>query len=197
MSEHIAYWTDQAKRGNAVVFGPVLDPKGIYGVGIVEIEDEARLHALLAGDPAVKAELQRDEFYPMSPRSVVRKMKAPLEDETTLMEFVEGEIMEFLYKTSATRTGMVAEGPNDAEKAIIEEHFDYVKSLTDRGVVLVFGRTQNREAGAFGIVIFRAGSNEEAQSIMNKDPAVKQGIMHAELYPYKVAGLNARDWQVE
>jgi hypothetical protein len=44
---------------------------------------------------------------------------------------------------------------------------------------------------------FRAGSNEEAQSIMNNDPAVKQGIMHAELYPYKVAGLNARDWQVE
>jgi uncharacterized protein YciI len=105
--------------------------------------------------------------------------------------------MEFLYKTSATRTGMVAEGPNDAEKAIIEEHVDYVKSLTDQGIVLVFGRTQNSEAGAFGIVIFRAGSNEEAQSIMNNDPAVKQGIMHAELYPYKVAGLNARDWQVE
>jgi uncharacterized protein YciI len=113
------------------------------------------------------------------------------------MEFVEGETMEFLYKTSATRTGMVAEGPNDAEKAIIEEHFDYVKSLTDRGIVLVFGRTQNRDAGAFGIVIFRAGSNEEAQSIMNNDPAVKQSVMHAELYPYKVAGLNARDWHVE
>jgi len=105
--------------------------------------------------------------------------------------------MEFLYRTLATRAGMVTEGPNDAEKAIIEQHFDYVKSLTDRGIVLVFGRTQNRDAGAFGIVIFRAGSNEEAQSIMKNDPAVKQGIMRAELYPYKVAGLNARDWQVE
>ena len=105
--------------------------------------------------------------------------------------------MEFLYKTSPTRTGMVVEGPNDAEKAIIEEHFDYVKSLTDQGIVLVFGRTQNRDAGAFGIVIFRAGSSEEARSIMNNDPAVKQGIMRAELYPYKVAGLNARGWQLE
>ena len=75
MSEHIAYWTDQAKRGTAVVFGPVLDPKGMYGIGIVEIEDEARLYALLARDPAVKTELQRDEFYPMSPRSIVRKME--------------------------------------------------------------------------------------------------------------------------
>lgn len=105
--------------------------------------------------------------------------------------------MEFLYKTSATRTGMVTEGPNDTEKAIIEQHFNYVKSLTERGVVLVFGRTQNRDAGTFGIVIFRASSNEEAQSIMSSDPAVKQGVMRAELYPYKVAGLNARDWQVE
>jgi len=105
--------------------------------------------------------------------------------------------MEFLYRTTATRTGMVTEGPNDAETQIIEEHFNYVKSLTDRGIVLVFGRTQNREAGAFGIVIFRADSNEEAQLIMSNDPAVKQGIMHAELYPYKVAGLNARNWQVE
>jgi len=105
--------------------------------------------------------------------------------------------MEFLYRTLATRTGMVTEEPNDAEKAIIEQHFNYVKSLTDRGIVLLFGRTQNRDAGAFGIVIFRAGSDEEAQSIMNSDPAVKQGIMQAALYPYKVAGLNAHDWQVE
>ena len=113
------------------------------------------------------------------------------------MEFTEVEIVEFLYKISPTRTGMVTEGPNDVEKAIIEQHFNYLKSLTDRGIVLVFGRTQNRDAGAFGIVIFRAGSNDEAHSIMNNDPAVKQGVMQAELYPYEVAGLNASDWQVE
>jgi uncharacterized protein YciI len=113
------------------------------------------------------------------------------------MEFTEVEIVEFLYKISPTRTGMVTEGPNDVEKAIIEQHFNYLKSLTNRGIVLVFGRTQNRDAGAFGIVIFRAGSNDEAHSIMNSDPAVKQGVMQAELYPYEVAGLNASDWQVE
>jgi hypothetical protein len=32
---------------------------------------------------------------------------------------------------------------------------------------------------------------------MDNDPAVKQRIMQAELYPYKVAGLNTRDWQDE
>ena len=75
MSKHIVYWTDQVKQGTAVVFGPVLDPKGVYGIGVVEIEDEARLRVLLARDPAVKAGLQRDEFYPMSPRSIVRKWR--------------------------------------------------------------------------------------------------------------------------
>jgi uncharacterized protein YciI len=79
MSEHIGYWTGQVKRGTTVVMGPVLDPKGVYGVGIVEVKDEAELRALLASDPAVKAGLHRDEFYPMSPRSVVRKPKLQVE----------------------------------------------------------------------------------------------------------------------
>jgi uncharacterized protein YciI len=105
--------------------------------------------------------------------------------------------MQFLYKTSATRLAMVTEGPNDAERPILEQHFDYLESLTERGIVLVFGRTQNMDAGTFGIVIFRAGSKDEAESIMSNDPAVKHAVMRAELYPYKVAGLNARDWQVE
>jgi uncharacterized protein YciI len=77
MSQHIAYWTDQMKRGTTVVFGPVLDPKGAYGIGVVEIEDEPRLRALLERDPAVKAGLQKDDFYPMSPRSIVRESRSP------------------------------------------------------------------------------------------------------------------------
>lgn len=105
--------------------------------------------------------------------------------------------MEFLYKTTATRLGIVTEGPNDAERTVMNQHFSYLKSLTEQGTVLLFGRTQNSDAGTVGIVIFRAGSKEEAQSIMNNDPAVKQGVMQAQLYPYKAAGLNARDWQVE
>jgi uncharacterized protein YciI len=105
--------------------------------------------------------------------------------------------MEFLYKTTATRMEMVTEGPNDAEKTILERHFNYLKSLTEQGTVLLFGRTQNSDARTFGIVIFRAVSEDEAQSIMSNDPAVKQGAMKAELYPYKVAGLNCSDWTVE
>jgi len=105
--------------------------------------------------------------------------------------------MEFLYRVTPSGIGMITEAPTDEEKAIVEQHFNYIKSLTEKGIVLVFGRTQNSGAQTFGIIIFRAESKEAAQTIMNNDPAVKQGVMLAELYPYKVAGLNARGWHVQ
>jgi len=105
--------------------------------------------------------------------------------------------MEFLYKITPARMGMVTEAPTEAEAAIVNQHFDYLQSLTDKGMMLLFGRTQNSGAATFGIAIFRAASQEEARSIMSNDPAVKQGVMRAELYEYKVSGLNARDWHAD
>jgi len=31
MNEHVAYWTELLKQGKVYAFGPVMDPKGIYG----------------------------------------------------------------------------------------------------------------------------------------------------------------------
>ena len=106
-------------------------------------------------------------------------------------------MMQFLYRITPTRLGMVTEGPTEAEEAILTRHFTYLKSLTDQGTVLLFGRTQNADETTFGITIFQAESKDEAHSIMNNDPAVNGGIMHAELYPYKVAGLNTSDWRAD
>jgi uncharacterized protein YciI len=36
-----------------VVFGPVLDTTGSWGLGVVESEDEEELRAFAAGDPVV------------------------------------------------------------------------------------------------------------------------------------------------
>jgi len=105
--------------------------------------------------------------------------------------------MQFLYKITPARLEMVTIGPTDQEAAIMSQHFNYLKSLTDEGTVLLFGRTQNSDARTFGLAIFRAASQDEAQSIMNNDPAVKERVMRAELYPYKVAGLNAREWRTD
>lgn len=96
--------------------------------------------------------------------------------------------MQYLYRITANRLGMVAEGPTDEEAAVMLQHFNYFKSLTYQGTVLLFGRTQNSDATTFGITIFRAESEDKARSIMNNAPSVNGGGMRAELYPYKVAG---------
>jgi len=101
---------------------------------------------------------------------------------------------QYLYRIQPTRLEMVTQGATDEEASILSEHFNYLTSLTEQGVVLVFGRTQNNDSSTFGITIFRAESEDAARSIMNGDPAVKKGVMRAQLFPYKVAGLNASNW---
>jgi len=99
-------------------------------------------------------------------------------------------VNQYLYRIQATRLGMVTGGPTDEEALVLSEHVNYLKALLSQGVVLVFGRTQNNDSSTFGIVIFRAESDDMARSIMNNDPAVKKDLMRAELFPCKVYGLN-------
>jgi hypothetical protein len=52
MNEHVAYWSEKATRGIAIVFGPVMDPNGVYGIGMHHVQDEAEMRNLLKHDPA-------------------------------------------------------------------------------------------------------------------------------------------------
>lgn len=53
MGRHAAYWQPLLDSGQMVVFGPVLDPTGSWGLGVVEADDEDELRAFAAGDPVV------------------------------------------------------------------------------------------------------------------------------------------------
>ena len=53
MGRHAAHWQPLIESGHMVFFGPVLDQGGSWGLGIVEAEDEEKIHALAAADPAV------------------------------------------------------------------------------------------------------------------------------------------------
>jgi uncharacterized protein YciI len=57
MREHIAHWTKAMEKGTVIAFGPVADPKGFWGVGIVQVEDESELEDLTANDPVIQAGL--------------------------------------------------------------------------------------------------------------------------------------------
>ena len=57
MLEHARYWAGKLQEGIVVAFGPVLDPKGGWGVGIVRAKDEAAVEAIRDADPAMLAEI--------------------------------------------------------------------------------------------------------------------------------------------
>ncbi|NDI33896.1 YciI family protein [Chengkuizengella sediminis] len=75
----------------------------------------------------------------------------------------------------------------DKEKDIVGRHFKALQQLQSEGQLILAGRTQNMDETTFGIVIFKAESENEANFIMENDPAVKEGIMTAKLHPYQVA----------
>jgi uncharacterized protein len=66
MRQHIAYWTDKLNSGIVLVFGPVFDKAGVYGIAIMGVEDEAEVHLSIELDPAVKAGLLTTELSLMN-----------------------------------------------------------------------------------------------------------------------------------
>lgn len=70
MVAHGAYWRDLMARGHAILFGPVLDPKGVWGLGVVEAANPDEVHALCADDPSIKSGLNTPEILEF--RAVVR-----------------------------------------------------------------------------------------------------------------------------
>ena len=53
MGRHAAYWQPFIDSGQMVIFGPVLDSTGSWGLGVVEADDEEEVRAFAAGDPVV------------------------------------------------------------------------------------------------------------------------------------------------
>ena len=94
---------------------------------------------------------------------------------------------EWLYYLKPTRLEMLTEGSTPEDEEIISRHFAYLSDLTEQGVMILVGRTQTADESTFGIAIFEAENETAARAIMENDPAVKNGVMTATLYPYKVA----------
>ncbi|MDP9041220.1 MAG: YciI family protein [Bacteroidota bacterium] len=62
MMHHAAYWKDKMNKGFVISFGPVFDPAGPYGVGIVVVESNEELMDFMEKDPANG--LNRYEYHP-------------------------------------------------------------------------------------------------------------------------------------
>ncbi|GAC1426280.1 MAG: YciI family protein [Flavisolibacter sp.] len=63
MVQHVAYWKELMKKGNVIVFGPVLDPLATYGLGIIAVNSEIEVKEFISEDPASK--INTYEYAPM------------------------------------------------------------------------------------------------------------------------------------
>jgi uncharacterized protein YciI len=91
----------------------------------------------------------------------------------------------FVYLVRPTRENF-NETSTPEEDAIVGQHFAQLKVMHEAGDLILAGPCTD---AAFGVVIFSAASLEEARSIMENDPAVKNGVFSAELHEFRVSLL--------
>ena len=101
------------------------------------------------------------------------------------------DMAQYIYTLKVARLEQLTEGPTTEEQAIVGQHFAYLQDLTAKGVAILVGRTQTADSDTFGIMVFQAASEAEAQEIMDNDPAVKYGVMTARLFPFRIALMHS------
>jgi uncharacterized protein len=81
-----------------------------------------------------------------------------------------------------------AENWTDETNRIVGEHFNYLKNLNENGIALLVGKSDydNDHPDNFGICIFYAENMDDARALMNNDPCIVNGVMYAELHPFRV-----------
>lgn len=97
------------------------------------------------------------------------------------------ETQQFIYKLKLIDRWTTEKNWTEKENDTVARHFRYLTKLLDDKILIFAGKTKGLDSSTFGIVIFQAETDDEAKSIMNRDPAVKEGIMTADLSPFQVA----------
>jgi uncharacterized protein YciI len=65
MDRHVAYWSRLMAEGSVLVFGPVADPTGGWGMAVVHARSADEVRAFGAADPAVTSGVATFEVAPM------------------------------------------------------------------------------------------------------------------------------------
>jgi len=95
----------------------------------------------------------------------------------------ENDVATWIYVVHLTRPAAMT-SPIEDESAAIDCHFVRLQQACAAGTVRMAGPATD---GAFGIVIFEVADETAARSFMADDPAVRAGVMIAELHPFRVS----------
>lgn len=97
---------------------------------------------------------------------------------------------EFVYTLVLIDRLFVADNWTTKDEAIVSRHFKHLVDLEKDGALIMAGKTADLDPNTKGFVFFQAESIQKAKSIMEKDPAIMEGIMHGTLQEYNIALFN-------
>ena len=63
MAEHMEYWQQLLQDGRVVVYGPVADPEGVWGLGVLRASHRAEVLEIGERDPSVVAGINTFEVF--------------------------------------------------------------------------------------------------------------------------------------
>lgn len=89
----------------------------------------------------------------------------------------------FIYLLRPKRPNLVDDASPE-EESRLSEHAEYLQRALEEGKLILAGPCVD---GEFGVVVFRAASEEAAEAFMLSDPAIRHGLMTAELHAYRVS----------
>lgn len=104
----------------------------------------------------------------------------------------EHTLKQFIYVLKLLPRLLMESNWTDSDNAVAGRHFAHLQSLLAEGKLILAGKTEGLDEETFGIIIFEAEDLESAQKQMKLDPAVQEGIMNAQLYPYTVALMKGK-----
>lgn len=102
----------------------------------------------------------------------------PAEDKAMLDQSKQ----QFLLVLEGTRPTFI-EDITASEQKIVDHHFALLQEAHRQGKVALVGRCDDTP---LGIVILQVSSRQEAEAILDNDPAVRAGLMRGKLHPFTV-----------
>jgi uncharacterized protein YciI len=63
MADHLTYFEQLMADGKVLVYGPVADPEGVWGMAVMRVADRAEVLEIGARDPSVLAGLNTFEVF--------------------------------------------------------------------------------------------------------------------------------------
>ncbi len=103
----------------------------------------------------------------------------------------------YIYDMSLNSNYHDASTWNAQVHEVFHQHSDFLNRAVQHGRILFMGQTDTAPMDNYGVVLFEAENQEDADDFIRSDPAIARGIMVGRAFPFKLVKVSdqARKWQ--